>query len=47
MKKFLLVIIIGLVITLDIFGVVKNFMVEDEIEEINHIENTTMTVYME
>jgi len=46
MKKFLLVVLIGMVLALDIFGFVKQFT-NDEIKEIDHIEETTTMVYME
>lgn len=46
MKKFLLVTLIGMVLAIDIYGVVNDFMV-NEIEEVDHIEETTTTVYME
>ena len=46
MKKFLLVVLIGMVLALDIFGFVKQFT-NDEIKEIDHIEETTTIVYME
>ena len=46
MKKFLLVVLIWMVLALDVFGIVKQFTV-DEIEEIDHIEETTTIVYTE
>lgn len=46
MKKFLLVLFIGMVLVMNLYGIVNKFMVEEEIE-INHIAETTMTVYME
>lgn len=46
MKKFLLVTMIGLVLAMDLYGIVKYFMT-DEIEEVNHIEETTIAVYVE
>ena len=46
MKKFLLVTIIGLVLAIDLYGIVNQIMV-DNIEEVNHIAETTTTVYME
>lgn len=46
MKKFLLVVFIGMAVAISMYGFVNEFMVED-VEEINHIEETTMTVYME
>ena len=46
MKKFLLVVLVGMVLTIDVFGIVKQFTT-DNIEEIDHIEETTTTVYME
>lgn len=46
MKKFLLVVLIGMVLTIDIFGIVEEFK-NDEIKEVNHIKETTTTVYME
>lgn len=46
MKKFLLVMLIGMVLALDIYGVVTNLMIKKE-EQINHIEETTTMVYVE
>ena len=46
MKKILLVLLIGMVLTMNLYGIVKNFMVEDT-KEIDHISETTVTVYME
>lgn len=46
MKKFLLVIFIGMVLALNLYGIVNKFMI-DEVEEIDHIKETTMTVYVE
>ena len=46
MKKFLLVTMIGLVLAMDLYGIIDQFM-KDEVNEIDHIEETTMTVYME
>lgn len=46
MKKFLLVTMIGLVLAINLYGFV-NQIVKDEVKEINHIEETTMTVYVE
>lgn len=46
MKKFLLVTMIGLVLAIDMYGIVNQFM-KDEVKEVNHIEETTMTVYVE
>lgn len=46
MKKFLLVLLIGMVLTMNLYGIVNKFMVEDE-KEIDHIAETTVTVYME
>ena len=46
MKKFLLVTMIGLVLAMNLYGFVKQFM-KDEVKEIDHIKETTVTVYME
>lgn len=46
MKKFLLVTMIGLVLAMDLYGIVNQFMTED-IEEIDHIKESTITVYVE
>ena len=46
MKKFLLVVFIGMVLAIEIYGVINQFMVK-EVEEIDHIAETTMTVYAE
>lgn len=46
MKKFLLVLLIGTVLVINLYGVVNEFMVKEEVE-IDHIAETTVTVYME
>lgn len=46
MKKFLLVVLIGMVLAISLYGFVNEFMSE-EVEEIDHIKETTITVYME
>ena len=46
MKKFLLVTLIGMVITMNLYGIVNKFM-NDDVTEVNHIKETTTTVYME
>lgn len=46
MKKFLLVTMIGLVLAMNLYGFVNQFM-KDEVKEIDHIKETTVTVYME
>ena len=46
MKKFLLVTMIGLVLSMDLYGIVNQFMTED-VKEIDRIAETTTTVYME
>lgn len=46
MKKFLLVTLMGLVLVMNLYGFVKQFKVE-EVKEIDHIKETTITVYME
>ena len=46
MKKFLLVTMIGLVLAMDLYGIVNQLM-KDEVKEIDHIAESTITVYME
>ena len=46
MKKFLLVIMMGLVLAMNIYGIANQIM-NDEVKEVDHIEETTVTVYME
>lgn len=46
MKKFLLVLLVGMVLAINLYGFVNQFM-NEEVEEIDHIEETTITVYME
>lgn len=46
MKKFLLVTMIGLVLAMNLYGIVNQFM-KDEAKEVDHIKETTVTVYME
>lgn len=45
MKKFLLVLLVGEALAISLYGFVNEFMTEDV--QIDHIEETTMTVYME
>lgn len=46
MKKFLLVTMIGLVLAMNLYGIAKQIMTK-EIEEIDHVKATTITVYVE
>lgn len=46
MKKFLLVVLTGMTLVIYLYGIVNNYMVED-VKEIDHIKETTITVYME
>ena len=46
MKKFLLVIMIGMVLAMDLYGFVDELM-DDGIKEVDHIDETTIRVYME
>ena len=46
MRKFLLVVLIGMALAINLYGIVNKFMVED-VKEIDHIKETTITVYME
>ena len=46
MKKFLLVTMMGLVLAMNLYGIINQFMTE-EVEEVDHIKETTVTVYME
>jgi hypothetical protein len=46
MKKFLLVVFIGMVLAINIYGFVNEIMI-DAIKEVDHIEDTTIAVYME
>lgn len=45
MKKFLLVVFIGMVLAIEIFGIVTEYMAE--MNEIDHIAETTTIVYTE
>lgn len=46
MKKFLLVVLIEMVLAMNLYGIVNKFMTE-EVEENDHIKETTVTVYTE
>ena len=37
---------IGLVLAMNLYGIVNQFVI-DEVEEIDHVKETTVTVYME
>lgn len=46
MRKFLLVTLIGIALAIYLYGIWNKFMVEVE-KPIDHIEETTIAVYME
>lgn len=46
MKKFLLVTMIGMVLTMNLYGFV-NQLLKEEVKEIDHIKETTIAVYVE
>ena len=46
MKKFLLVTMIGLVLAMDLYGIVNQIM-KDEVKVVDHISESTITVYVE
>ena len=46
MKKFLLVLLVGMVLVMNLYGIVNKYMTE-ETEEIDHIKETTTMVYVE
>ena len=46
MRKFLLVIFIGAALGLSLYGIINDILIKD-VEEIDHIEETTVSVYME
>jgi hypothetical protein len=46
MKKIILVVFIGLVLAINLYGIVNKFM-KDEVKEVDHIKETTIAVYME
>lgn len=46
MKKFILVVFVGIVLALNVYGIVNKFMV-DEVTPVDHVKETTVTVYME
>ena len=46
MRKFLLVTLIGMALAIYLYGIVSKLMIE-EVKEIDHIKETTTTVYME
>lgn len=47
MRKFLLVTLIGMALAMNLYGFVNEFFMIDEVEEIDHIEETTTMVYVE
>lgn len=46
MRKFMLVTLIGMALAMYLYGIVNKFM-NDEIKEVDHIKETTITVYVE
>ena len=46
MRKFLLVTLIGMALAIYLYGIVSKIMIE-EVEEIDHIKESTTIVYVE
>lgn len=46
MKKFLLVLLVGMVLAMNLHGIV-NKVLKDEVKPVDHIKETTITVYTE
>lgn len=46
MKKLLLVVLIGMVLAIDVYGFVTEY-VNSKVNNIDHIKETTITVYTE
>lgn len=46
MKKFILVIFIGMVLAINLYGFVNKYLI-NEAKDIDHVKETTITVYME
>lgn len=46
MKKFLLVVLMGMALAFELYGIVNEYMIED-VQEIDHIKETTILVYEE
>lgn len=46
MRKFMLVTLIGMALAIYLCGIVNEFM-NDEVKEVDHIKETTITVYVE
>lgn len=46
MRKCLLVVLIGMVLAMSLYGFVTDFM-KNDVEEIDHIKETTIAVYVE
>lgn len=46
MKKFLLVTMIGMVLTMSLYGFISELLAKPEME-VDHISETTITVYVE
>lgn len=50
MRKFLLVTLIGMALAMNLYGFVNEFIMIDEVEDVedvDHIEETTTMVYVE
>lgn len=46
MKKLLLVVFVGMVLAMDVYGFIEDFKA-NQVREVDHIKETTMTVYVE
>jgi hypothetical protein len=46
MKKFLLVVFVGMVLALNLYGIVNKLMV-NEVKEVDRVSESTITVYVE
>ena len=45
MKKFILVVFVGIVLAINLYGIVNRLMTEN-VKEIDHIKETTIIVYI-
>lgn len=47
MKKFILVVFIGIVLGVNLYGCVNEILIDDRMKEVDHVKETTTAVYVE
>lgn len=47
MKKFILVVFIGIVLRMNLYAFINDILIDESMKEVDHIEDSTIAVFME